>query len=122
MSISNWSSDVCSSDLTRTATHMKGARITLRSPSTSVNPWDPAAGGAWDLTAAFLEGFRPPVPSSVPLSLSAPMYTASASLFISEFGATIHNREELSVMRAKERSEEHTSELTSLLRISYAVF
>src|SRR3546814_2820958 len=69
MRISDWSSDVCSSDL----------------------PWACTVGGHWPSTST---------PTSCSMSPAAASRTS----------------------RRSSRSEEHTSELQSLMRISYAVF
>src|SRR3546814_4727504 len=88
MRISDWSSDVCSSDL---------------------RPGDACAAeriGAWrrqvDTNPLRCDGARPQHEEAVLPLLDAAM------IFAKDFGAF--------------RSEEHTSELQSLMRISYAVF
>src|SRR3546814_9113527 len=86
MRISDWSSDVCSSDLlTEQAVRTRG-----------FGDGGPTfVGGAGDATIAFLRDF--------------------------DLGFRIR-RLRLVARRLSERSEEHTSELQSLMRISYAVF
>src|SRR3546814_2369515 len=90
MRISDWSSDVCSSDLLPAPARRRGRRgfrrsAAARAAETSLLPSRPAAPRAAALGAAHrtLDPARP---------------------------------------AAGDRSEEHTSELQSLMRISYAVF
>src|SRR3546814_2635936 len=90
MRISDWSSDVCSSDL-----------AAARTPSTDA-----------------LRLHRCCLPRSVWLSWSGNHRTDTAS-------NACKRKERIawtSTMAAPHRSEEHTSELQSLMRISYAVF
>src|SRR3546814_5318183 len=97
MRISDWSSDVCSSDLSR---FLNSAVAALNSSSTSlmkgsIDP--PTSRNSSSLTALWRSG-RMWI-SSQPCR-AVPSIVASRS----------------------SRSEEHTSELQSLMRISYAVF
>src|SRR3546814_4345294 len=89
MRISDWSSDVCSSDLCRGA-----ARDLSRSPDRRDLALHRGAG------CIFAPG-RAACRSQAPLAGSAT---------------------KLRIGRLSKRSEEHTSELQSLMRISYAVF
>src|SRR3546814_9273845 len=86
MRISDWSSDVCSSDLLDT--EVTDARF------------DPA-DNRWTVTAADGRAWRAPA-----------LIVATGQL----------NRVNIPDIPGRERSEEHTSELQSLMRISYAVF
>src|SRR3546814_1212152 len=61
--------------------------------------------------------FRTKEPLRATPAHSVALQTAMAMLF-----CPARLRRALSVISAKERSEEHTSELQSLMRISYAVF
>src|SRR3546814_1934172 len=88
MRISDWSSDVCSSDL-----RVKIASLRLQS------------------LAPDMHGPRPNGAEAVPLTYLKAGSFAGFSL------STLHQGE-----KAFFRSEEHTSELQSLMRISYAVF
>src|SRR3546814_3212141 len=88
MRISDWSSDVCSSDLRFEEHQVRHQQASARS-----------TGGRCRRVAA--------VPSSSPGSSATT--AGSASDRASNFGLP-------------SRSEEHTSELQSLMRISYAVF
>src|SRR3546814_6569224 len=116
MRISDWSSDVCSSDLAI-------ARIALLSGSISPLPCAPyfcaAARGKRD---------RGPADNAV---LAPRRRCADTARFGPRFGiqcaAHLRHCEEAQADEAIQarcplRSEEHTSELQSLIRISYAVF
>src|SRR3546814_7782180 len=106
MRISDWSSDVCSSDLLPkvdfdlTQVH-KPNSIALRMAMVAADEADLVAtvrwGNEWDIAAAML--------------------------IAQEAGATVTDAlgQKLSFNR-ENRSEEHTSELQSLMRNSYAVF
>src|SRR3546814_7156847 len=110
MRISDWSSDVCSSDrLPEYAANI----VLLKSADVVGVSWGETVGRvpglfAQHMSALFglIEGGRlaPPAPRVVPLEQAADRIAAMA------------NRQ------AVGRSEEHTSELQSLMRISYAVF
>src|SRR3546814_10100569 len=89
MRISDWSSDVCSSDLDRVVTRRRYAVATL------------LTGALFSVLFAVV-AFRAPRPRFT--------WNASASAPIGLYRLT------------PMRSEEHTSELQSLMRISYAVF
>src|SRR3546814_7123320 len=106
MRISDWSSDVCSSDLTSRAGRLKRALSAL-----SVAP---RAGGGGD--------FGTP-------TCCAQYWNKSRTIFmLAQAGHQFHEvagavpAVELGGQYAVPRSEEHTSELQSLMRISYAVF
>src|SRR3546814_8856560 len=123
MRISDWSSDVCSSDLV-------GAR---RRPGVR-----PAAGRARLApilsTSLAQSGSTPGVVLSMKATLTA-RSALLAALFTSAIGLAMAQTpapkpspapaalsDSLPIPPAPERSEEHTSELQSLMRISYAVF
>src|SRR3546814_2409361 len=108
MRISDWSSDVCSSDLTtlpleswrrQQAVNLDGAFLAIK----HLLPLLRESGGGSITLIASVTGLRGS-------AVFAP-YAASKA------GA-------IALMRsaARARSEEHTSELQSLMRISYAVF
>src|SRR3546814_1021970 len=92
MRISDWSSDVCSSDLLDTGTSNRaGARFgprQIRAESCLIRPYNMATRAA-------------------PFD----------SLSVADIGDVAIN-----TFNLQKRSEEHTSELQSLMRISYAVF
>src|SRR3546814_3729985 len=95
MRISDWSSDVCSSDLRSQRVHIMLVAILV-----------------------FLIEDRPVVKGGE-IMLTTDVYSVlgehRAGHFLKQFPATAQHR-------ADDRSEEHTSELQSLMRISYAVF
>src|SRR3546814_8636284 len=106
MRISDWSSDVCSSDLVPTRTAGRDQRFdydvrpafTAKMACSRVNP----QAGCNPIKAVTLK-FASPVARAT--ALAATLTTADGQR-----------------LAAKTRSEEHTSELQSLMRISYAVF
>src|SRR3546814_9428559 len=98
MRISDWSSDVCSSDLD----------MLVLSPIASTTTSAAVAAA----TAASIppgSGSSTPEPS---VTVSAPPLPITARMPVSRSTACL----------SSPRSEEHTSELQSLMRISYAVF
>src|SRR3546814_8111255 len=97
MRISDWSSDVCSSDLIRAA------------PGPRVQSWAESWKGIFRSRLAVSAGGGAG-PDSGRLRFAQRTHAGAG-------GATIHRRG-----AADHRSEEHTSELQSLMRISYAVF
>src|SRR3546814_1151685 len=105
MRISDWSSDVCSSDLRNTEAGMRPAQYSVNGFIASSTPFF-TASKSWKspTTSCAPNGWNassPPVFSTMPLHQSLKI---------------------CSPMPPGQRSEEHTSELQSLLRISYAVF
>src|SRR3546814_10446402 len=102
MRISDWSSDVCSSDLSNTLMKM-GTRMTgsgSSPPSPLVSSW----GGvtSWIIVTS---------PSAGEAITPSP-----------EGVALLGSRKNAATHRVMPRSEEHTSELQSLMRSPYAVF
>src|SRR3546814_2042072 len=100
MRISDWSSDVCSSDLLSILRFAQGL----------------ALGGSWDGLPSLLalnapqnrRGWYAMIPQ-----LGAPLgFMLAAALFAFLYAS----------LKEADRSEEHTSELQSLMRSSYAVF
>src|SRR3546814_3593001 len=124
MRISDWSSDVCSSDLTRPARFgdieqavgelrerlVDAVRLQLRADV----PVGAYLSGGLDSSGivALVRGFT-----------DTPVRTFSVAFDQPEFDESAH---QLAMVRhlgtEHSRSEEHTSELQSLMRISYAVF
>src|SRR3546814_4215541 len=119
MRISDWSSDVCSSDLPRLATAF--SRTFLRAPNDEVDrclKGISSQGSRWP-GGARPAGFRSRVPLSGPVRLGSPPNRGCGALGVSlgqRYIVVLHWNE------LWRRSEEHTSELQSLMRISYAVF
>src|SRR3546814_7160475 len=110
MRISDWSSDLCSSDLEASGAAPGQAKDAGFLPASGPGPrrwWRSAAAAGRRAAAAGLSicacGRRCPSPP--------------ASLRIGEEGPDLRLQP-----AAPHRSEEHTSELQSLMRISYAVF
>src|SRR3546814_9363886 len=105
MRISDWSSDVCSSDLKKKEI-CHGDHPSDRPCRTSAGRGDARQFQGRGRAPAAHRGRT--VPGRGELSVARPLY------------ARPHGRPEI-LCRA-DRSEEHTSELQSLMRISYAVF
>src|SRR3546814_6658857 len=105
MRISDWSSDVCSSDLAAPSVSFfaKTRTGSLRPSTTSlsiITSSTPSNDGRSNMVSSNM-------PSSIERSPRAPVLRSIARRAIAESAS---------------RSEEHTSELQSLMRISYAVF
>src|SRR3546814_1626301 len=100
MRISDWSSDVCSSDLPNSARFSQAASIVEISVSVMSRP----------LVLQYIRQKRRKI----------------VRLIIDEIGMRIHIARLRPIIHPycchSDRSEEHTSELQSLMRISYAVF
>src|SRR3546814_10018409 len=111
MRISDWSSDVCSSDLK--ARQPMSSQITAAFVYGSVAKKTDTAGSDIDLMLVSNE-----------LSYGELFSTLEdAGMMLGRpVNPTILSREEFDKRIANQRSEEHTSELQSLTRISYAVF
>src|SRR3546814_4974187 len=117
MRISDWSSDVCSSDLTRDVTSIPSAGC-FRNPAMPGVP--PAPTGSLSGVAYFLESEFLQRIKALACCLGVRGFTR---LLIHEALALGALQEGLGALCiAFLRSEEHTSELQSLMRISYAVF
>src|SRR3546814_2263180 len=107
MRISDWSSDVCSSDLNEG----------LKSVTAGIDPMDIKRGIDKAVEAVTQEIKKNAVPCKDRKAI-AQVGTVSANAD-EAIGAIIADAMD---KVGKERSEEHTSELQSLMRISYAVF
>src|SRR3546814_3871528 len=104
MRISDWSSDVCSSDLRLLSeTWPADGPPTPDAPAARPGAPRPATTTTADRATA----------AGAPRDLQGPSR---------EPGARRQPRRRCASLRAQPRSEEHTSELQSLMRISYAVF
>src|SRR3546814_9063791 len=112
MRISDWSSDVCSSDLDRL---LVSARIGAAGDGAlALFIVDPQAAGVGIERYRTLDGR-----GAADISLSGVLVAAGALLGAGgDAGAALGAAVDFAVAR----SEEHTSELQSLMRISYAVF
>src|SRR3546814_1694381 len=119
MRISDWSSDVCSSDLGIDLAAIP--RITISACGTAY--FAGLVAKYW-----FEQVARQPVEVDIASEFryrEAPMPSGGLGLFISQSGETIDTLEALRYAKRsgqKIRSEEQTSELQSLMRISYDVF
>src|SRR3546814_3995072 len=108
MRISDWSSDVCSSDLIVAEAARPGASVS-------------DVARRYGIASALLFRWRkelasptPPATTFLPVTVSDVLDPSAASP--SSVSGPIVRRQK------NDRSEEHTSELQSLMRISYAVF
>src|SRR3546814_9474189 len=143
MRISDWSSDVCSSDLAHRVEQLARARFVDAGHAFRrvANPFilkQRAECGGW---------FPQQLGAGVPDVLAADVLAVAAALYARELGGSegdhravasailviavaifiAHHAPEGELARndrdvGRARSEEHTSELQSLMRISYAVF
>src|SRR3546814_7658899 len=125
MRISDWSSDVCSSDLVRpgglrdwrNADCLRAGRFLCRGAGGGSSQHAPDIGARHHL----LDLARPrglhgaPVVQLAACEALRPLYRAGTQYSAAAPDVRL-------VRRAAVRSEEHTSELPSLMRISYAVF
>src|SRR3546814_6929057 len=112
MRISDWSSDVCSSDLKAVQYVLVGFQVVVLTLFGLIALSKLGSGAAFDPTPIRLSWFNPFEIDS----FSALAAGLSLSIFIFwGWDVTLTMNEET-------RSEEHTSELQSLMRISYAVF
>src|SRR3546814_4067178 len=129
MRISDWSSDVCSSELENyDAVEAKDMIIDVVPVHISRERMDAANDVILDefATSPFPDMPKPPELSTLALSKLL-RYQKMMESFFNAVRAELLNRavskeEELLWWKVVERSEEHTSELQSLMRISYAVF
>src|SRR3546814_9671168 len=112
MRISDWSSDVCSSDL-----------VKYRRTEAAMREEDDSFGDADDPALAFarVEDRLASVHGEVALLRAAieGLTAARENIEIPDYEPTLGRTEQVLGLC---RSEEHTSELQSLMRISYAVF
>src|SRR3546814_2022324 len=106
MRISDWSSDVCSSDLDR-----------FRFPGPHVAAHRHRLDGAWPGNPPALAGEEERVAHG-----RAPAGCLCGVRRFRGLGGLCLRRHDLLADKRLYRSEEHTSELQSLMRISYAVF
>src|SRR3546814_5810244 len=114
MRISDWSSDVCSSDLAGVAGQGAGFAVPGEHRC-------PLARGRVAIPAALREG------PGFPAAAARACAPARAASFpdhwkVVERAAVVPSVQAEQRRRHRKRSEEHTSELQSLMRISYAVF
>src|SRR3546814_9846854 len=115
MRISDWSSDVCSSDL-RALSHNSLSK--LRENLMNSCSGRPGPDLSYATVSSIFLPVPPPLNSSAPTMRLTPLSAVSAP---EARKAVVRNSHPLE-RSASARSEEHTSELQSLMRISYAVF
>src|SRR3546814_4926755 len=145
MRISDWSSDVCSSDLVPEGAEWAQDRSALWNAAEAAEkrkdakvareyelglPAELDAGQRRDLVRAFAEDIRDRYGVAVDAAIHAPhdygddrnhhahVMTTTRMVDADGLGAKTRQLD----VRSSARSEEHTSELQSLMRISYAVF
>src|SRR3546814_5823349 len=119
MRISDWSSDVCSSDLMAEVARSAGVSIEkVRHRALQLEEANPMLGHR----GCRLAISYPEIPEMQARAIFEAALTAreenGGSVMLEIMVPLIATRRELEVLR----SEEHTSELQSLMRISYAVF
>src|SRR3546814_3811936 len=121
MRISDWSSDVCSSDLLQAGSNLgkgqvKAADYYLQPDivSSNKNSGGNALGG---MLGGFLGGR-----TIGALAGGISIKKSEANVTLSIVNTRTTEEEALTEGYARKRSEEHTSKLQSLMRISYAVF
>src|SRR3546814_1787643 len=118
MRISDWSSDVCSSDLSDRASASLVSDVVLRKALAMLGTdyeFGSNDADAVDCSALVQQAFRSAgleLPRTVRELLRSGVNVKRSQLRAGD----------LMIYRWKPRSEEHTSELQSLMRISYAVF
>src|SRR3546814_7484869 len=101
MRISDWSSDVCSSDLGRTVAGNAGISV--------------ACLARLDRRARYLDGLCPISRLALVPASTDPLVAGGCCCLLCKNSLEF-------ISRGCCRSEEHTSELQSLMRLSYAVF
>src|SRR3546814_10540048 len=111
MRISDWSSDVCSSDLYGYRAAVESARLS-RHLAAQIYGKPPANGYVYGGSGG---GRRSPGC----MEYGTGVYTGALPY---HSGGNVEPYGTKSRVRSEQRSEEHTSELQSLMRISYAVF
>src|SRR3546814_8214634 len=126
MRISDWSSDVCSSDLAaRCEIPLAGIARSTPDPTTEwPDDWSRARSTPTSrLNCAMRAGpFRRASSSFSTEEFDMKTIFADAALAAATLATAVLAQEASSGHYEWQRSEEHTSELQSLMRISYAVF
>src|SRR3546814_9492285 len=118
MRISDWSSDVCSSDLSSAAARAFSRHRTSSAPRSSRS-----RSGGVSVSTCCSWSSGPNEPPGFPLSdWVSPRRSATRKTWWATDRARPLSLSTRSSSSSTPRSEEHTSELQSLMRISYAVF
>src|SRR3546814_7702451 len=122
MRISDWSSDVCSSDLTVGGELAAGTeRVAIAALAATAG--DGAALAASANTCAIKRAGEPNVSNKARRGIEIDHFLSSAATAsVSARESTPISRKPRSEAQSATRSDEHTSELQSLMRNSYAVF
>src|SRR3546814_2060967 len=115
MRISDWSSDVCSSDLTKLRRDARGTTLVEFALASPILIMFMLAVMQIGMTMQAYSALREVIGSGGRAAMVA--YQDTSDGVMSETQV-----EDMIKTRASARSEEHTSELQSLMRISYAVF
>src|SRR3546814_2355839 len=119
MRISDWSSDVCSSDLIEQTAVLDRRRPHLSARAAKMHDLPLRIWRTDDVRGELLRCTRPRwVAAGSQLSLHRPSLRAEAQEYAEKFRQDARDHRPA----VSARSEEHTSELQSLMRISYAVF
>src|SRR3546814_5460524 len=121
MRISDWSSDVCSSDLTPSAQDRQLAFLNQAPDKRTVSPDRVAVPASPNvlqagavIAAALITGIRSDLPGQITAQVTENIYDSpTGRILLVPQGTRVVGQY---------RSEEHTSELQSLMRNSYAVF
>src|SRR3546814_10271487 len=114
MRISDWSSDVCSSDLFSTNQHLDQLfTFDFGDGQDEVKPW-------WHAKTNLM--LRRPRSGRLEARRAAAQRPSAAAPVANAAAAQHHAHDGVRCLVVVVRSEEHTSELQSLMRISYAVF
>src|SRR3546814_4514704 len=117
MRISDWSSDVCSSDLSFTIFATEPRAVPFKPLPTSTR--SPLVSGLEPKEAKKMPPFPCAVSGKFRLARPRPASSHISPIFRCRPSVPIFRP---LIFPAYRRSEEHTSELQSLMRISYAVF
>src|SRR3546814_4562002 len=120
MRISDWSSDVCSSDLhTLYASYSQGFKGGGFDPrGVGVNAPAAVPGSPTDAEVSAFLSFLPEQVDSYEVGYKGSLLDGAVNVALAAFYADYSDVQ----IPGSVRSEEHTSELQSLMRISYAVF
>src|SRR3546814_7143910 len=122
MRISDWSSDVCSSDLLEHAFRpfQENCLYAQRAAHFMANDDAPHGGrhNYIDVGPDFTGNLLRQRPGEAACALRIHQHAGALQII----GAALSRREDKMALQQRLRSEEHTSELQSLMRISYAVF
>src|SRR3546814_8652710 len=119
MRISDWSSDVCSSDLRKPV-------AIIEKPQNPPSNWAVTGLYFYDREVCDIAAnLKPSARGELEITDLNNVYLQRGKLAVELFGrgfAWLDTGTPDSLLEASNRSEEHTSELQSLMRISYAVF